>query len=335
LNNESIIETGASIMPAKTFTIDLGQFDPPTHFTPIPGNYSIHLLRPGRSGGPLPISRIAGVDLSGTIEYGGTRSIFQKISHFKGSVLGTTQCDTEGLSFNYYFLKNKWLRRLYGTLENLVDHTRFCVTRTAPKDLRFIECRQIDEYCSVLGEPPVLNGQVPGVSGKYRFRMNVPTMKEALRYRMARPPVKQRTVPLVTLPPSPLTKFSCVYSVFLMDWADPSRICPFSRFARTDPFGILSIGRTRDLAARLRHMRDGVNNKTTKDEWSLLPYLLDVSTTLRRYIGPRSDILNRLHVTFIKTDPSRLVMGEIHAFNDYIGRYGELPPLNCQMPWIR
>jgi hypothetical protein len=323
------------IMPAKPFTIDLCQFDPPTHFTPIPGNYSIHLLRPGRTGGTLPIPRFAGVDLNGTIEIGGAKSIFQKISHFKGSVLGTTQCDTEGLSFNYYFIKNKWLRRLYGTLENLVDHTRFCFTRTDPRDLRYIECKKIDANCTIFGEPPVLNGQVPGVSGKYRFRMNVPKIKAALRYRPPKSPLKQFTVPLVALPPSPLTRLSCVYSVFLMDRADPSRICSIPRFGKKDPFGILSIGKTRDLGARLRHIRNGLLHMRTKDEWSLLGHLLDVSPILRRFIGPRSDILNRLHVTYIKTAPSRLAMGEIYAFNDYIGRCGELPPLNSQMPWIR
>jgi len=329
MSNPPSIPKGPSYRPPKLASIDWDLKRPPSPYRFVSCIYTIQLMGPAR---PFRIRKFVDTDLDGTMEIGQTKDLATKIWHFKGSVLGTSNCDTEGLTLGYIHDHSKWMRDRFGSKEDLLNSIQFTYVKTGVNFLLDSECRAIDHYCSLYGEPPVLNGQVPGVARKpdsgRRDIIGGPYVKCSQDRGQMRPGIAW----LTAFPPSPLTDLSCNYSVHLMDRNDPSKPFPIHRPAKTDPEGTLVIGRTRDLAHRLSDIRYAILGKIRKGEWGLFHHIYDICPLLKKVHGPREDIINYLLVRYIKTKPSLLASGEIQAFNKYISIYADLPPMNSQIP---
>ena len=317
--------------PPETIDIDREGY-PPSPYTGVPCIYFIHLMEPKRNSGPFPIPRLMGIDLEGIVEIGMSSDIAKKMIKFKNGVLDTDRSDPEGWKLGYAFSKCKWMREIYGYRKNLLGSTRFSIFRTEKRYLRAHESKAIDLYCSRFAEPPVLNGQVPGVNGRSAGKGPEVVSRPSAHRNKAFDPAKPKVIDLVDSPRDPLTGLSCVYRVQLMDRNDPSRPFPIPRFIGTDPEGILTIGQTTDLAHKIRDIRYGIINKKGNGEWALLAHVYDLCDRLNGIYGPREAILKYLKLTYVETRPSLLRAGEIRATNRYMFRFGELPPMCSQIP---
>jgi hypothetical protein len=319
-------------MLPKIAKIDWYQAPPPAQYRDVSCVYSIQLMDPDRPSRPLRFRRFAGTDLEGILEIGKVTDLARKIWHFKGTFLGTSRCDTEAWTFGHYYKHSKWMQDLFGSKEELLDLVRFTLVKTAPSKLLAHESRALDNYCRLFGEPPVLNGQVPSVKKKrYRDRRDL----------IARPSpqgaedtgsIRLGPVPLGYNPPNPLTGVSANYTVQLMCLNDLSKPFPLHRIARTDPDGILVKGQTSNLAGRIRAIRCDLLGKHTQGEWGLFHHVYDLCPQLRKVHGPWKEIINYLVLTYVRTRPSLLVKRESQAIDNYIGLYGEAPPMNSQVP---
>ena len=132
-------------------------------------------------------------------------------------------------------------------------------------------------------------------------------------------------------PPSRYRFVSCNYSIHLMNPRRPKGPLAIPRILGTDIEGTIEIGQTTNLAQRIRQIRSAALGNIGHGDWALFHHVYKISAPLRKLYGSNEDLVRCLRLSYIKTKASLLVEKEIQAFNDYITRYGELPPTNCQL----
>jgi hypothetical protein len=319
--------------PFEIATVDWDpRYPPPTPYTNLCCTYYAQVMDPKRPDRPLLAPRLLKTDVNGMIEQGQTIDLGCKMSHFTNSLLGTSRTDSEGWTFGYYYDHNEWMQDTFGSLKELAGLVRFLYVKTPRKQLRARESKDIDLYCSIFGEPALTNGQVPGVTRKYGGpRLELPERP----YSRSRPEectVLPGMIRLGDFIPNLYKGVSCIYAVHMMDHYHPGRISKIHRFNGIDLLGRLTIGKTRNLAHRLYKIISEIFGYPGRGEWALFHRICKISRPFRKVLGPWSGILNDLCVSYVEMRPADLSWGEVHAFDEYIGEFAEIPPMNCQIP---
>jgi hypothetical protein len=316
--------------PVELLDIDWAGYMPPSPYRGVSCVYFVHLLDPRKTSGALDVQRFMGTDPEGILEIGKRTDLADKLVHFRCAVLDSSRSDPEGWKLGFAFSKNKWMQEVFGSRQKLLDSIRFSVIRMDKRRLRAQESKGIDFYLGRFGEPPVLNGQVPGVKGR--------TAGRRLKTGTVRPKSKVirsslvETVDLSAPLPNPLVGVSGVYWVHLMDPEDPTKFFPINRFAHTDPEGILSIGKATNLAHKISNIRYQILNNKGHGEWGLFCHMFDLCELMEELHGPREQILRHLKMSFVRTTRSQLDQVEAQQTYRYMGYFAELPPMCGQMP---
>lgn len=313
-------------MVSKKANIDWKKTSAPSPYTNVSCVYSAYLMDPKAPAKPMNIPRFMGNDTDGIIEIGQTVNLAKKISHFKGALFGTPRSDSGGWNLGYIYERNEWLREIFTTKQDLLEHIHFSYIETK-KDLLSTNLRKaIDDHCGRFGEPPVLTNQVPGV------KWSAIALEASSEKEQAIDLSQLKMMGLTDKPQGSLERTSCVYWAYMMDASDPSTPVLIKRFGKTDPAGTLAIGQTKDLAQRIRQIRYDIKKPKRKGEWGLFYHLYKICARLRKACGPRERFMERLKIGYIETPHSNLDRGEIRAINKYISLFGELPPFNSQIP---
>jgi hypothetical protein len=308
--------------------IDWTLSSPPSPYKNLSCIYFVHLMDPKDPSRYLPIQRLLGTDREGVVDIGYSADLASKMWHFKGAFFGTPRNDSGGWNLGYLYNKNEWLKKTFGTKEDLLDKVQFEYIKT-PKDLRPVRARKfIDDHCGRFGEPPVLVGEFPKVLRK----STSPIVKAASGKGPQIDPEKLHKIRLIGSPLGPLTKKSCIYWAKLMDRTVRSKSVLMTRFNKTDPSGTFVIGRTKDLNHKIRQIRYDIRHTNRHGEWGLFNHVYDRCEALREVCGPRKDFMDRLELTYFETARSNLDRSEIWAINEYIEKFAELPPFNSQIP---
>jgi len=281
---------------------------------------------------PLPrhFKRIMGTDRGNVVEIGRSSDLGLKMIRFFGAIRHSHVHDSEGWSFGYYRKMYEPLRELFPTEREFMDNVMFTFFEMPFKYHGRMECNFIDNYCSVLGEPPLLNNQVPGVKGKYKQWHAEAIPRPPLG--AYHPKIPPGTICLADPIPEFLHRCPVNYSIFVMDPRHPGRRLPIERYLETDQNGELARGKTTNAARRTITIRNAILGAMHSDEWALFHHIYDICPEYEKVMGPRKEVLRYLHMQYRWTHPSCLAINEKRDFEDYIGRLGELPPMNCQLP---
>jgi hypothetical protein len=131
----------------------------------------------------------------------------------------------------------------------------------------------------------------------------------------------------------PLRGIICVYIIRLLDPWDYTRYYCIQRLGGKDPYGILEIGHTNDLAERIRSFIAsvlGINETNT--EGQMLQYYRHKNEFVRNILSPKRMIPSLLTVSYIEVPADRAAAMELTALDHYCRLFAEYPPLNCQVP---
>jgi hypothetical protein len=289
--------------------------------------YRIQLMDPQDPSRPLPIPRFAGIDLEGIVELGQTINLAEKMRSFPRGLRGYPWSDREGYRLCYYFHENKWLRDTFGSIEGLLHHIKFTYHPMEKKYLKDAEAQLIDYYCSIFGEPPITNLIIPNASRNLRLGP-IDISKRVPYEPLEGQPVRQQKGWMTAHPKNPLTGVSGVYRVHLLQYEDPSRYFPIHRFGGIDHEGILKVGQTRNLGQRRIEFRAAIMEAGRHGDGEMFHYLYDICEVLRQIVGPKEGLVDRILFTYIRTSPSRLILGERRSTDQYVGCFAELPPVN-------
>jgi hypothetical protein len=108
-----------------------------------------------------PAPRIAGTDPEAVVMIGHSNRFALRKSRWRQAILGR-QHHTEAECYMYYYEVSPLMREIVGPRENLPYSYVFTAVRTRPDLVVLRERQAIARYISIFGEPPLLNGQIPG-----------------------------------------------------------------------------------------------------------------------------------------------------------------------------
>lgn len=321
-----------SYRPPKLASAEWTEFDPrssPKHITCV---YRIQVMDPKDPSRSFPIPGFAAIDHDGVLEIGQTVDLASKGSSFRRAVLGNPNGDREGYTFYYYYTHNKWLRDTFGSKEEFLDLIKFTYIPTEKERLLSAESDAIDHHISLYGEPPVTNGEVPGLHRWFEKGPADIIKRPSPQLAKERYPTPLDGKWLTAPPRSPYTDLPCIYRIHLLQHDDPARYFPIPRFGETDPEGILKIGKTKHLGRRREEFRNAIMGKGRNGDGELFRHEFELCERLQEAVGPKEDILDRILFTYIKTKPSLLDVRENRVTDRYIGQFAELPPVDSQIP---
>ncbi|MCF7859679.1 MAG: hypothetical protein K9N07_10235 [Candidatus Cloacimonetes bacterium] len=113
---------------------------------------------------------------------------------------------------------------------------------------------------------------------------------------------------------------------------------PVNRMLATDNERIMYIGKTGNkngLRDRLRHFFNCATNSKNKDEYCDVPveghsggrrYFLN----LKKKLGLAKEVLNYMYIACDDNEKAEIL--ESKLLNQYVDKFGEVPPLNSQLP---
>jgi hypothetical protein len=299
------IDAGLFPWPCKVARFDWDRYTTISPYRHMPCLYFIQVLDPRWPEHPLEIHRMGKVDRFGIAEIGQTLNLEDRMSHFKVSAENTSNSSSEGWLYGLIFRMNEWFNRLFGTIENLLDHTQFLYVKTRPKDLRGRENIAIDKYVAKYWEAPITNGQVPGVN-KRPDDYKVPVKRPSFDTGPKRARFPPGIVSLAHPPPNYLDGISGIYKIHWLLRSDHNRFRKLNRLASPDLVGIMEIGKSKDIGVRLRGIRSDFYGRQGCGEWRGFYHAHDISPSLRKAHGSMLDILEDIGVSYREVDPSQL-----------------------------
>jgi hypothetical protein len=311
-------------MKSNLAKIDWTLSNPPSPYKNLSCIYFVHLRDPKDPSKPFPIPRFIGTDPQGTLEIGQTVNLASKIWQFKSALFGTPRGDAGGWNLGYLFDNNDWLQKTFGTKKDLLASIRFNFIKTEKELLQTSVQKVLDDYYGRFAEPPVLMGQTRGIRSRPKEKASIKTQ----------PDLDTKDLDMIMLSEAslnPLTKRSCIYWVHLMS-KDGKRPVPINRFNGIDVAGMLTIGNTRDLGARIRQIKYDIKHEKRHGEWGIFHHIYDRCSGLKDVCGPIESIMDRLRISYLDKERGALHRGEVWAFDKYINRFAEIPPYNSQIP---
>jgi len=126
---------------------------------------------------------------------------------------------------------------------------------------------------------------------------------------------------------------SAVYRIQLMDPKDPLKTFLIHRFVDDDKEGIIELGQTQNLLTKRWKFKQGVLKGNPADsEGFNLHYLHAKNEWLKETFGTKEDLYNRARISYIPVQKRYLRSAEGNIIDEYIGRFGEPPLTNGQVP---
>jgi hypothetical protein len=124
-----------------------------------------------------------------------------------------------------------------------------------------------------------------------------------------------------------------VYRIQLMDPKDPLRTVLIPRFVDDDKEGILELGQTQNLLTKRWKFKQGVLKGNPADsEGFNLHYLHNKNKWLKETFGTLEDLYDHTRISYIPVQKRNLRAAERDLIDEYIGRFGEPPLTNGQVP---
>jgi hypothetical protein len=120
--------------------------------------YWVHLKKKGH-GGYVKIPRFNGIDTEGILTIGQSKTIRTRLKAFRKGIMDNKH-HSEAMTFHYLLEKCPSLRRRLGRPDSI--QARLDVRVKEVRDLDKAESEAIDKYIRRFGEPPPLNGVIPG-----------------------------------------------------------------------------------------------------------------------------------------------------------------------------
>jgi len=283
--------------------------------------YRVQIMDPKDPEVPLVINRYGGPDTEGIVEYGMTTDALRRTNQFESTWYGNGT-STEALLGCYAYAKCNALRRILGPIKNIPGLLRYQYIEGAKEELPFMEGLAYRLYSERHAEGPWLNSAIPGKKG----------IREVLAELGLAWPAFSRVEDALATPRSPETNMSCVYYVHQLMKDDISRFRPAPRIAGIDLDGIVLIGQSARYALRKSRWKQAIVGRQHHTEAECYMYYYAVSPIMQQIVGPKENLPYSYVFTAVRTRPDLRVLRERQALVRYIGRFGEPPLCNGQIP---